>query len=92
MNRQQIVARVRSLTRDLSNSIFREVDVVDYINEAIDRVMQIIPQMQKNIARVMGISENRVSVKATTEEGLGFTGSGKGIAAYAVCLIEETDK
>ena len=47
MNRRQIVARVRSRPRDLSNSIFREVDVVDYINEAIDRVMQIIPQMQK---------------------------------------------
>lgn len=48
-----------------------------------------IPQMRKNLAEAMGVSETRVNIKATTEEGLGFTGRGEGIASQAVCLLEE---
>ena len=48
-----------------------------------------IPQMQKNIAACLGIEENRVNVKATTEEKLGFTGEGLGMSCHAVCLLEE---
>ncbi|MDD4112322.1 MAG: 2-C-methyl-D-erythritol 2,4-cyclodiphosphate synthase [Herbinix sp.] len=47
-----------------------------------------IPTMVKNIAAALDIERNRVNIKATTEEGLGFTGEGLGIAANAVCLIE----
>ena len=47
-----------------------------------------ILQMKENIARVLHIETERVNVKATTEEGLGFTGSMLGIAAHAVALID----
>ncbi len=48
-----------------------------------------IPQMEANIAARLGIRQSQVNVKATTEEGLGFTGAMEGIACHAVCLLEE---
>lgn len=48
-----------------------------------------VPAMRARLAAALGIPLNRVSVKATTEEGLGFTGSGAGIAAHAVVILEE---
>ena len=68
-----------------------------YVVENIDatviaqrpKLASYIPQMKKNIANVLGIQEGQVNVKATTEEGLGFTGEGLGIAASSVCLLSE---
>ena len=48
-----------------------------------------IAQMEENIASALGIERDRVNVKATTEEGLGFTGSGEGISAQAICALEK---
>lgn len=48
-----------------------------------------IPQMRTHIADALGVSLEQISVKATTEEGLGFTGAKEGIAAHAVCLIDK---
>ena len=48
-----------------------------------------IPQMVLNIADAVGIDPGRVNVKATTEEQLGFTGTGEGMSCHAVCLLEE---
>lgn len=46
MKRLELIRRVRSLTRDFSNSIFREQDIIDFINEGIDRFKQIIPELK----------------------------------------------
>ena len=48
-----------------------------------------IPQMRENIAGVLGVDTSRINVKATTEEHLGFTGDGSGMACHAVCLLTE---
>ena len=48
-----------------------------------------IEKMMENIASDLQIAKNRVNVKATTEENLGFTGSGEGMSCHAVCLLEE---
>ena len=46
-----------------------------------------IENMRKNIARALSIELSQISVKATTEEGLGFTGAGEGISSHAVCIL-----
>lgn len=50
-----------------------------------------IPQMVKNIASVFEVDEHAINIKATTEEGLGFTGSGEGIAAHCVVIMEKNN-
>lgn len=50
-----------------------------------------IPVMERNIAEDLGVTVSRINIKATTEERLGFTGSGEGMACHAVCLLEELD-
>lgn len=51
-----------------------------------------IEEMRRNIAKALQIEIGQVNIKATTEEGMGFTGAGEGIAASAVCLLENREK
>ena len=66
---------------------------IDYIDSTIicqaPKLRKYIDEMKKKIADFSGVDVSRVNVKATTEEKLGFTGSGEGIAAHAVCLLTE---
>lgn len=55
------------------------------------KLKDFIPKMAENIAADLQISLSQVNVKATTEEGLGFTGTQQGIACHAVCLLEDTN-
>ena len=48
-----------------------------------------IETMRKNVAEVLGIEVDQINIKATTEEGLGFTGTGEGISSQAICAIEK---
>ncbi len=54
------------------------------------KIAEYIPAMQRSLARVMGIDEDQVGVKATTTEHMGFVGRGEGIAAYAVVLLRKS--
>lgn len=53
------------------------------------RLSSYIIKMRENIAKACGIDSTQISVKATTEEGMGFSGHGEGICAHAVCLLAE---
>jgi 2-C-methyl-D-erythritol 2,4-cyclodiphosphate synthase len=56
------------------------------------RIAAYIPRMIEQISRVLNLAPERVNIKATTSEGLGFVGEGKGIAAYAVVLLKDVPR
>ncbi len=84
-------------SRVLLRAVKEKLDAVGYRISNVDVTMiaqrpklkPFIPQMMENIASDLGIDISRVNVKATTEEHLGFTGSGEGMSCHAVCLLEE---
>ncbi len=73
----------------LSVAGFRIGNVDVTVIAQVPKLAPYIPQMRENLARRLKVGMDRLSVKATTEEKLGFTGAGEGIAAHAVCLILE---
>ena len=79
---------ILSATYDkLKDKGYKVVNVDSVIILEKPKIASFISKMRKNIADILEISINTVSVKATTTEGLGYTGSGEGIAAKAVVLI-----
>lgn len=79
----------------LLTEVVRAVRAAGYVPGNIDatvlaqapKLKPYVPEMRRRLAEACGLDVSAVSVKATTEEGLGFTGNGDGIAAHAVCLI-----
>ena len=83
------VGLLREVRRVLSENGWRVGNVDCTVIAQRPKLAPFIPRMREILAEAMGVELNRVSVKATTEEGLGFSGEGLGIAAHAVALIEE---
>lgn len=80
-----LLSRVGSLLAE-NGYMIANIDATVIAEEP--RLRPYIDEMRKKISETLGITVDRVSVKATTEEGLGFTGERLGIAAHAVCLLE----
>ncbi len=85
----KLLAEVRDMLSNASADGKVKINNVDVtIIAQTPRLSPYNQQMKNNIATTLGIPESRVNIKATTEEGLGFTGRGEGIAAIATCAIE----
>jgi 2-C-methyl-D-erythritol 2,4-cyclodiphosphate synthase len=81
-----LLKRVASLVREKG---FHIVNIDSTIVAQRPKLSDAIPRMVQEIAGVLEMESRRVNVKATTSEGLGFTGRGEGIAAYAIVLVGE---
>ncbi|MBR5746181.1 MAG: 2-C-methyl-D-erythritol 2,4-cyclodiphosphate synthase [Clostridia bacterium] len=81
-----LLAEVGKMLKTMECSI-NNIDATVIAQEP--KLMPYVNEMRHNIARVLDVSPGAVSVKATTEEGLGFTGRKEGIAAFAVAVIDE---
>lgn len=81
------------LLEEVGNLLVAKGYVVGNVDATIvaqkPKMLPHIPQMRENIARVLRVDIDQINVKATTEEHLGFTGSGQGISSYAVAGIEQ---
>jgi 2-C-methyl-D-erythritol 2,4-cyclodiphosphate synthase len=79
------------LLKEIGQLLLRNHYIVGNIDSSLildsPRVAPYVDQMRNNIASTLGITADRVSVKATTSEGLGFIGAGQGIAAHAIALL-----
>ena len=84
------LALLRQVTAYLAENGWQTVNVDATVVAQAPKLMPYIGAMRENLAAAMGLDVGCVSVKATTEEHLGFTGSGEGMAAHAVALVEKT--
>lgn len=79
------------LLKEVKNLLAKEMYFIENIDATViaqkPKLAPYIPEMVKNIAQALRIKENQINIKATTEEGLGFTGTGKGISAQAICML-----
>ena len=79
---------LEKVTCEIEKAGFKVVNIDSTIIAQMPKMAPHINEMRKNIAGACHCTVEQISVKATTEEGLGFTGEGLGIAAHAVCIIE----
>ncbi len=79
---------LKEVVRRVNEKGYRVVNIDATILAQTPKMAPYISEMRKNIAAACNVNQDSVSVKATTEEGLGFTGAKQGIAAHAVCLID----
>lgn len=80
---------LRLVTEKISKLGYKIINIDSTVVAQEPKLSKHMAKIRQNIARVCEISENLVNVKATTEEGLGFTGDLQGISSFAVCLIEQ---
>lgn len=80
---------LQEVIRRLEEKGFRVGNVDVTIIAQRPKLKEYIPSMLANLEADLRLPPERINIKATTEEGLGFTGSGEGIACHAVCLLEE---
>ena len=82
----ELLAHVRSLLEE-------HLYVIENIDATIiaqrPKMAPHIQEMRENVAEVLGVDVDQINIKATTEEGLGFTGNGEGISSQAICAIEK---
>ncbi|HHV31756.1 MAG: 2-C-methyl-D-erythritol 2,4-cyclodiphosphate synthase [Ruminococcaceae bacterium] len=81
-----LFAKVMDLLRENG---YQVVNIDSTVIAQRPKLMPYLESMRQNLARVGQMDVGQISIKATTEEKLGFTGSGEGIAAHAVCLVEK---
>ncbi len=79
---------LKEVVRQVNEKGYKIINIDSTILAQAPKMAPHIYDMRVNIAKACGVDADCVSVKATTEEGLGFTGAKEGIAAHAVCLIE----
>ena len=82
---------LREVYRKIAEKGFRVGNIDVTMIAQKPKLKDFIPQMQENIAAAVNVTPDRVNVKATTEEKLGFTGSGEGMSCHAVCILEEVE-
>ena len=82
---------LREVYRKISEKGFRVGNIDVTMIAQKPKLKDFIPQIRENIAAAVNVIPDRVNVKATTEEKLGFTGSGEGMSCHAVCLLEEVE-
>ena len=79
---------LRECGRELKENGWRISNIDSVVVAQKPKLAPYLPAMRDKIASVLGLKPEQISIKGKTEEGLGFTGTGEGIAAHAVCLIE----
>lgn len=79
---------LKAVADRLNENGYRVINIDATVLAQRPKLKQFIPLMREKIASAIGVNVDFISVKATTEEGLGFTGTGDGIAAHCVCLID----